>query len=51
MTCKYAALKALDSVEEVRKQLKIGSIVEKGLNLDALKIKQAKLRDKMEMEE
>lgn len=48
-TVKYAALSAIKSVEEVRKQINISSLVDKTIDLKALKAKQAILRERIAM--
>lgn len=47
---KMAALAAAKNVEETRKRIGVGSVVTQGINLDALKLRHAKLRDNMEMD-
>ena len=49
-TVKYAALQAMKSVDEVRKQISVVSLFDKSLNLDALRAKQTRLRDSMNEE-
>ena len=44
---KEAAIETAGNVEWIRKQIGVSSLVDNRINLDALKLRHAKLRDKM----
>jgi len=48
---RIAAQSTASNVEHTRKNIGVGSVLSSGMNLDALKLRHAKLRDNMDMDD